>query len=263
MRGIQWVLAHRAQHNIRIINLSIGAPASRSYRLDPLSSAAEVAWRRGVVVVAAAGNDGPARGGVHSPGVDPYVITVGATDDRETAPLGDDGLASFSSWGTPSDSRPKPDLVAPGRRIVSIRTPGSYLDRLYPERVVAAANGGQYFRLSGTSSATPMVAGAAALVLQRQPGLTPDQVKAILVGTTQPYGGPAPADPTADGSGMLDAYAAAMSGPRGSANQGLRQSGGAARRALPGPLRPAPGLAQPAAGRPPLVAAELGHGRVE
>jgi serine protease AprX len=144
-------------------------------------------------------------------------------------PLGDDALAPFSSWGTPPDARPKPDLVAPGRRIVSIRTPGSYLDGLYADRVVLAANGAQYFRLSGTSAATPMVAGTAALLLQRQPGLTPDQVKAILAGTTQPYGGPTPPDPSADGSGLLDAYAAAMSAPRGSANQGLRPAGGAAR----------------------------------
>src|SRR5439155_8460881 len=129
------------------------------------------------------------------------------------------------SWGTPPGSTPKPDLVAPGRRIVSIRTPGSYLDRLYPDRVVVAGNGGQYFRLSGTSAATPMIAGAAALLLQRQPGLSPDQVKAIMLATTQPYGGPAPSDPSADGSGLLDAYAAGVSAPRGVANQGLCPAG--------------------------------------
>jgi serine protease AprX len=233
VRGIQWVIAHRAQYNIRVINLSLGAPAARSYRLDPLAAAAEIAWRRGLVVVAAAGNGGPSSGEVHSPGIDPYVITVGAIDDRESLSLGDDALAFFSSWGTPTESRPKPDLVAPGRRIVSIRTPGSFLDGLYPDRVVTAGNGAQYFRLSGTSAATPMVAGTAALVLQRQPGLTPDQVKAILVGTTQAYGGPAPPAPSADGSGLLDAYAAAMSGPRGAANQGLRPADGAARTFYP------------------------------
>ncbi|HEY3107654.1 MAG TPA: S8 family peptidase, partial [Chloroflexota bacterium] len=233
VRGIQWVVAHRAQLNIRVINLSLGAPAARSYRLDPLAAAAELAWRRGLVVVAAAGNGGPARGGVHSPGIDPYLITVGATDDHESLSLSDDELAFFSSWGTPPDSTPKPDLVAPGRRIVSIRTPGSYLDRLYPDRVVVANNGGQYFRLSGTSAATPMVAGAAALLLQRQPGLSPDQVKAILDATTQPYGRLALPDPSADGSGLLDAYAAALSAPRGAANQGLRPAGPAARALYP------------------------------
>jgi serine protease AprX len=233
VRGLQWVVANRARHNIRIVNLSLGAPAPRSYRLDPLAAAAEIAWRRGLVVVAAAGNGGAGQATVHSPGIDPYLITVGATDDRETVALADDELAFFSSWGTPPDSTSKPDLVAPGRRIVSIRTPGSYLDRLYPDRVVAASNGAQYFRLTGTSAATPMVAGAAALVLQRQPGLSPDQVKAILVGTTRSYGGPPPPDPAADGAGLLDAYAAATSAPRGAANQALRPAAGAARAFYP------------------------------
>jgi serine protease AprX len=222
IRGLQWVVAHKAQYNIRVANLSLGAPAARSYRLDLLAAAAEVAWRRGVVVVVAAGNGGPSSGTVQSPGIDPYVITVGASDDNQTVALADDSLGFFSSWGTPIDSTPKPDLVAPGRRVVSIRTPGSYLDGLYADRIVAARNGAQYFRLTGTSAATPMVAGAAALILQRQPGLRPDQVKAILTGTTQPYGGAsALPNPSADGAGLLDVYAAATSAPRGDANQGI------------------------------------------
>ena len=84
IRGIEWVLDHRAQYNIRAINLSLGMPARLPYQLDPLCAAVEIAWRRGVVVLAAAGNRGPAAGTVDSPGVDPYVITVGATDDRAT-----------------------------------------------------------------------------------------------------------------------------------------------------------------------------------
>ena len=210
IRGIEWVIAHRTVYNIRVINLSFGARANLSYRADPMAAAVEIAWRRGLVVVAASGNGGPVGGTVLTPGIDPYAITVGATDDRGTLGRGDDMLAWFSAWGS-ADSNAKPDLVAPGRRIVSIRVPGSALDTLFPERVVVAQNGSTYFRLTGTSMATAVASGAAALLLARRPDLTPDQVKALLVGTTQPYGqqsGQVLPDPTAGGSGLLDAYAA-------------------------------------------------------
>src|SRR5881396_1030573 len=215
IRGIEWVLAHRAAYNIRVINLSFGAPARLPYRLDPMSAAVEIAWRRGLVVVAASGNGGPQRDTVETPGIDPYVITVGATDDRGTLGRGDDMLAWFSAWGS-ADSNAKPDLVAPGRRIVSLRVPGSALDTLFPDRVVLAQNGSTYFRLTGTSMATAVVSGAAALLLQGRPNLTPDQVKGLLVGTTQPYGawsGQVLPDPIADGSGLLNAYAATIAAP--------------------------------------------------
>src|SRR5262249_52790319 len=146
------------------------------------------AWQRGVAVFAAAGNSGPSAGSVDSPGIDPYVITVGATDDRATLTVGDDILNSFSAWGTPAGSTSKPDVVTPGRRILSLRVPGSYLDTHYPDRVTTASNGATYFRLTGTSMATPVAAGSAALLLQQQTNLGPDQVKAILMGTTRPYG---------------------------------------------------------------------------
>src|SRR5438309_1629775 len=217
IRGIEWVLAHRAAYNIRVINLSFGAPANLPYRVDPMSAAVEIAWRRGLVVVAASGNGGPQRDTVVTPGIDPYVITVGATDDRGTIGRGDDLLAWFSAWGSP-DSNAKPDLVAPGRRIVSLRVPGSALDTLFPDRVVVAQNGATYFRLTGTSMATAVVSGAAALLLQRRPTLTPDQVKALLVGTTQQYGGDSGQVlpyPIADGSGLLNAYAAVNTPPPG------------------------------------------------
>src|SRR5919199_4641794 len=105
--GIQWALDHRTQYNIRVLNLSLGAPPPANYRLDPVSAAVEMAWARGLVVVAAAGNDGA--GKVDSPGADPYVITVGATDDRQTNAVGDDVLPTFSGWGTPLAGSPKPD----------------------------------------------------------------------------------------------------------------------------------------------------------
>ena len=239
VRGIEWALAHRAAYNIRVINLSFGARTPLSYRADPLSAAVEIAWRRGLVVVAAAGNEGPEVDTVVTPGINPYVITVGATDDRGTRNRTDDTLAWFSAWGS-ADSNPKPDLVAPGRRLASLRVPGSTLDALFPDRVVAARNGATYFRLTGTSMATGVVSGAAALVLQRQPNLTPDQVKAYLVGTTQPYGeesGQSPPHPIADGTGLLDAHDAAKSAARGqgvpAVNNGLRPSDGFARAMYP------------------------------
>jgi serine protease AprX len=97
VHGIEWVLAHRARYNVRLINLSLDMPARLQYQLDPLSAAAEIAWKHGVAVFVAAGNGGPSGGSVESPGIDPYVMTVGATDDRGTFSVNDDILNSFSS----------------------------------------------------------------------------------------------------------------------------------------------------------------------
>lgn len=234
--GIEWVVQNRTSYNIRVINLSFGAPISASYRGDPLSAAVEIAWKRGIVVVAAAGNEGPAAGGVETPGVDPYAITVGATDDIGTVANQDDTLGTFSSWGTPVDSTSKPDLVAPGRRIVSLRVPGSYLDQQMPDRLVSGRTGPNYFRLSGTSMSAAVVTGTVALMLERQPSLKPDQVKAILVGTTQPFGqtsGVALPNPAADGSGLVNSYAAVNSWLTASANRGLRPADSFARALYP------------------------------
>ncbi|HKY50543.1 MAG TPA: S8 family peptidase, partial [Candidatus Limnocylindria bacterium] len=256
VRGIEWVVANRDVYNIRVMNLSFGAPVTVSYRTDPLAAAVEIAWRRGVVVVAASGNSGPARDTVVTPGIDPYAITVGATDDGGTLSTRDDSLAPFSSWGT-AESNAKPDLVAPGRRIVSVRAVGSFLDTLFPERVVTAANGATYLRLSGTSMSTPVVAGAVALLLEREPQLTPDQVKARLIATARPYGedsGVTLPDPSADGSGMLDAAAAlglrtapeASSSLESVATQTVQSAVPALEEQLPANrgLRPARGLAR-------------------
>jgi serine protease AprX len=227
LRGIEWVLAHQYQFNIRVLNMSFGAPASGSYKYDPVAAAVEIAWRRGIVVVTAAGNLGPQSGTVETPGIDPYIITVGSTDDVGTLTLTDDALAWFSSWGTPTDSTLRPDVIAPGRRVVSIRVPGSTLDQLMPDHVVTAMNGSTYFRLTGTSMATAVVSGEVALMLEHQSALTPDQVKTILKSTTQAFG--QGAAPTGAGAGMLDGYGAWNSGVRGGSDTGLRQSNALAR----------------------------------
>jgi serine protease AprX len=206
--GMQWVLAHRADYNIRVVNLSAGGPATTSYRDDPLASAAEVLVFSGITVVVSAGNHGPLERTITSPGTDPYVITVGGIDDSGTATIVDDALTLWSSRGvTPVDGLAKPDVVAPGRKIVSLRSPGSTLDLALPDRLVAGLDPlvPAYFRLSGTSMAAPEVSGVVALMLEGTPTLTPAQVKARLMGTAiaLPFG-----SPETTGSGMVSAVAA-------------------------------------------------------
>ena len=211
LAGMQWVLAHRSDYNIRVVNLSAGAPVTVSYNNDPLAMAVEVLVFSGITVVVSAGNDGPKRSSITSPGSDPYVITVGGIDDGGTATTADDAIASWSSQGpTAIDGMAKPDLVAPGRKIVSLRSPGSTLDQELPDRVVLGLDPlvPQYFRLSGTSMAAPVVTGVVALMLERTPTLTPAQVKARLKGSAArlAYGSP---DTT--GSGLVSAVGAITS----------------------------------------------------
>ena len=200
--AIQQAIALKNTYNIRVINLSLGHPIYESYTLDPLCQAVEAAWNAGIVVVTAAGNYGRdnskgTRGyaTIASPGNDPYVITVGAMNAKGTPYITDDIPASYSSKGpTLIDHIVKPDLVAPGNGVVSLlASPNCTLATLSPSSRISTATylpGGvgisqDYFRLSGTSMATPVVAGAAALMLQKTPSLTPDQVKARLMKTAR------------------------------------------------------------------------------
>jgi len=194
--AIDWVVQHRHDNgmNIRVLNLSFGTDGIQSYLLDPLTYAAEVAWRKGIVVVVAAGNSSFGTGRLNNPAYDPYVIAVGAADASGTYGRGDDSVPPFSSCGT--DVR-GPDLVAPGKSVISLRDPGSHVDHSYPGGRV----GERFFRGTGTSQAAAMVSGAAALVIQQRPSITPDQLKALLVTTAAPV----PASTTAcQGGGMLD-----------------------------------------------------------
>jgi serine protease AprX len=186
--AIQQAIALKNTYNIRVINMSLGRPVFESYTLDPVDQAVEAAWKAGIVVVAAAGNDGrygPTNGfgTIGVPANDPAVITVGATRTNMTSSRADDTIASYSSKGpTAIDHIVKPDLVAPGNNLASLRVAGSTLDLQYPQYEVTSSNGtSKYFVLSGTSMSTPLVAGAAALMLQQNPSLTPDQVKARLM----------------------------------------------------------------------------------
>jgi serine protease AprX len=195
--AIQQAIALRSAYNIRIINLSLGRGIPVSYTQDPLCQAVEAAWNSGIVVVVAAGNLGRLSvygsngfGTITAPGNDPFVITVGATKSNGLASPQSETKASYSSKGpTTYDHVIKPDLMAPGNAIVSLAAAGATLEAAYPNDVVAGSDGkADYFTLSGTSMATPAVAGAAALMLQEQNTLTPDQVKARLMKTAYKMG---------------------------------------------------------------------------
>jgi serine protease AprX len=188
--AIEEAITLQSTYNIRVINMSLGRPVFESYTLDPVDQAVEAAWKAGIVVVAAAGNNGrylptDGFGTIVVPGNDPSVITVGADMTELTLTRTDDQIASYSSKGpTTLDHICKPDLTAPGNRQVSLRVAGSTLDTAYPQYEIAPTSGtAMYYELSGTSMATPLVSGAVALILQQNPGLTPDQVKARLMKT--------------------------------------------------------------------------------
>ena len=190
--AIQQAIALKNTYNIRVINLSLGRGIFSSYTQDPLCQAVESAWNAGIVVVAAAGNYGRLSmngsngyGTLAAPGNDPLVLTVGAMKTMGSYSRSDDQIASYSSKGpTTYDHVVKPDIVAPGNLVVSTNSPGSTLEAEYPANDVAGNYSGRdYFTLSGTSMAAPAVAGGVALMLQQNPNLTPDQVKARLMKT--------------------------------------------------------------------------------
>ena len=185
--GLEWVVANRARYNIRVINLSVGHPATEACATDPLCEAVNQAVQAGIVVVVSAGNAGTTpdgrvvQGGISSPGNSPYAITVGALNTWGTADRSDDTVAAFSSRGpTEYDLAVKPDVAAPGSRILSLEATGTFLPTLYPSIHAAGAGNNSYMYLSGTSMAAPMVSGGVALLLEGLPGLTPAQVKFAL-----------------------------------------------------------------------------------
>jgi serine protease AprX len=200
--AIQRAVELKDTYNIRVINLSLGRGIFETYGMDPLCQAVEYAWKAGIVVVVAAGNAGRDNskgnygyGTIMAPGNDPSVITVGAANTHDTPDRSDDTITTYSSKGpTAQDHVVKPDLVAPGNRIVSLESPGSYLATTFPALgvtplpicnlgVCTTPSGGQYLSMSGTSMATPVVAAAAALMVQQDGTITPDTVKARMMKT--------------------------------------------------------------------------------
>ena len=192
---VYMALVSKAAYNIKVLNLSLGAPVAQSYTTDPLSQAAEAAWNAGIVVAAAAGNSGPAAGTINTPGINPHIITVGAADDRGTVDTKDDVIADFSSRGPTIDGLSKPDLLAPGVGMTSLASDTSYLPKKNsglegkPNATSQAESLGKplettiseyYVTMSGTSMATPMLSGAAALILEQNPSYEPDMTKKHL-----------------------------------------------------------------------------------
>jgi serine protease AprX len=185
--GIQWVIANRSRYSIRVVNLSLGHPIQAPCAFDPLCLAAEQAVASGLVVVASAGNNGKdaegrrVLGSISTPGNAPGVITVGALNTWNTVTRDDDTVTTYSSRGpTRYDMTMKPDVVAPGNKIVSLTAAGSYLSARYPELRVAGSGTNAYSMMSGTSMASAMVSGGAALLLESAPSLTARHVKVAL-----------------------------------------------------------------------------------
>jgi len=204
MAALDWVLANHAAYGIRVVNLSLGHPIYESATTDPLVQMVDQLTQRGIVVAVSAGNSGrnslgqTVYGSVTSPGNAQGAITVGAADTSLTDRRSDDTIASFSSRGpTRIDRFVKPDVLAPGYQIASLLAPNSTLANKYPGMKI----GTSYFRLNGTSMAAPVAAGTAALLLQANPGLSANTIKAILQFTAQRLPG---LDVMTQGSGELN-----------------------------------------------------------
>jgi serine protease AprX len=213
--ALDWALANKAAHNIRVINLSVGAAVTESYKTDPLTLAAKRAVDAGIVVVSAAGNmgknpkGGPLYGSITAPGNAPWVLTVGAFSHEGTVSRGDDVIAPYSSRGPSAiDYTAKPDIVAPGTGMVSLANPSSLLYQTKPSSLLKGIVGTSYMpylSLSGTSMAAPVVSGTVALMLQANPTLTPNMVKGILQYTAQKS---AKYDALTQGGGFLNTHGA-------------------------------------------------------
>jgi serine protease AprX len=211
--AIDWVTqhAHDPGLNIRVLNLSFGTDTVQQYDVDPLAQATEQAWKHGIAVVAAAGNDGRGPGKVASPAADPFVITAGADDPQGTPAITDDRVPDFAQHGT--EQRPV-DVVAPAVHVLGLRVPGSFVDTLSTN---AGQVGTRFQRGSGTSQAAAIVSGAAALLLQRYPSASPDTIKDLLTGSAHLLprvpGNPNTAEKYS-GSGVLDVAGALAATPR-------------------------------------------------
>jgi serine protease AprX len=182
--GIDWVIAHRLLYNIRVINLSLGHPVTEPSSTDPLCQAVARAVAAGISVSVSAGNYGltstgaPVLGGITSPGNSPLAITVGALDTKGTLSTSDDVVAPYSSKGPARyEIVVKPDVVAPGNRVVSLEAQNSYLGNTYRQWHIAGNGKNAYMRLNGSSMATAVVSGGLALLHSAQPSLSPAQVK--------------------------------------------------------------------------------------
>jgi len=216
----EWILANKDAYNIRVANFSLKGSVETTYRFDPLNKAVQALWLNGVVVVAAAGNHGASDGSAvsmsYAPGNDPFVITVGASDERQSADPLDNGRPFWSGYGVNMDGFHKPDVSAPGRYLVMPIPESSTIARDFAERMVEPG----YIWMSGTSFATPIVAGIAAQLIALHPSWTPDQVKGALMLTANYLGGPGFAAGVGQVDGLWAAYGLGDFAPDANENYG-------------------------------------------
>jgi subtilisin family serine protease len=206
LAAIQWVVLFREKYGIDVLNLSLGTDSRAPYWIDPLNLAVQRAWVSGVTVVVSAGNRGASSKGnptISKPGDDPFVITVGAVDDRETPAIDDDRLPAFASTGPTAHGLTKPDVVAPGGRVVSLRAPNSWVENHTP---VPNGIDAVYRRGSGTSMSAAVTSGVVALALEARPTWKPNRIKGALMENARKV---AARDRNAVGAGLIDAWAVA------------------------------------------------------
>ena len=218
VRAIQWVVDNREAYDIKVLNLSFAARPRWHYWLDPINQALMRAWASGITVVAAAGNEGPEPMTIGSPGNLPFIITVGAVTDSWTpADKDDDYIPDFSSRGPTPSGHIKPDIVAPGGHITGLTRPGSSLTRDHPEYLLGTGE----LVMTGSSQATALVSGVAALLLQLEPDLSPDDLKCKLVTSAEPAinrDGLLAYSPLQQGHGYVSATRAVTLGEKGCGN---------------------------------------------
>jgi serine protease AprX len=227
IQGIEWVIDHKDELNIRVLNLSLVSNVQSPYWADPLNQAVMEAWADGITVVVAAGNDGPQAMSISVPGNNPYVITVGAfTDNYTPNNWGDDYLTPFSAAGPTLDGFAKPDVVAPGAHMASSMPGKGYI----AEHHQASRLSQKYFSMAGTSQAAAVVSGVAALTLSHNPDLSPDQVKYRITQTAFPWVDLTTTDSSSaeaiyslwqQGAGRVNARDAVFSDAEGYSNFGL------------------------------------------
>ncbi|HZJ82915.1 MAG TPA: S8 family peptidase [Clostridia bacterium] len=194
LAAMQWVADHQKEYNIKVLSMSLGTKATRLSGNDAMVKGAEALWDRGITVVVAAGNSGPEPSTITSPGISPKIITVGAADDKRTIDVSDDTIADFSSRG-PAGNRIKPDIVAPGVKVVSVNS-----NKDYQSGQRNTFSSVPYTTMSGTSVATPVVSGGIALLLEKNPTWSPNQIKEALMDNATPITN----NPNLEGRGIIN-----------------------------------------------------------
>ena len=165
LAGLRWIRENKEKYGIRVVNISVGSLSRKDMSENSvLVRGVDAAWDDGLVVVVAAGNHGPGRMTITTPGISRKVITVGCSDDYKEVEVMGNRMVDYSGRGPTMACISKPDLVAPGSGIIS-----------------CCNQPGQYMPKSGTSMSTPLVSGAVALLLERYPQMTNRDVKLRLI----------------------------------------------------------------------------------